>query len=340
MARAAQPESVAPSAPIAFNTAPSAAGQDGFNSAPQIPVERPVERPAEQPILVSVVSLAENWPDGIKQEIVSGNLNNSQLALPATLIEPGLKRGRIVIAWKNLRIMIRPTPPPVSANDSVELELPLRIIAPLFFASQKVVSKSHSKLMVSAEIPNLFNSNKQPEPPAPIPVAAPVARMEPKAAAQPWGDLISGTSTKTGSAAPAPAVTKVEDTNYYAKPEVIATTGEPANPKEIVDRAVALPGVAGAVVALPDGLSVASHVPPDLNADTLAAFLPQIFSRTGQSTNELRMGDLNNLSFTAGNVPWKIFRVNAVYFAAFGRAGQPLPTAQLAALAVQLDRKK
>jgi hypothetical protein len=52
------------------------------------------------------------------------------------------------------------------------------------------------------------------------------------------------------------------------------------------------------------------------------------------------MGDLNNLSFTAGNVPWKIFRVNAVYFAAFGRAGQALPTAQLAALAVQLDRKK
>jgi predicted regulator of Ras-like GTPase activity (Roadblock/LC7/MglB family) len=98
--------------------------------------------------------------------------------------------------------------------------------------------------------------------------------------------------------------------------------------------------VAGAVVALPDGLSVASQVPADLNADTLAAFLPQIFSRTGQSTNELRMGDLNNLSFTAGNVPWKIFRVNAVYFAAFGRAGQALPTAQLAALAVQLDRKK
>ena len=345
MARAAQPESVAPSAPIAFNTAPPAVGEDGFNSAPQIPVERPVERPvekpAEHPILVSVVSLAENWPDGIKQEIVSANLNNSQLALPATLIEPGLKRGRIVIAWKNLRIMIRPTPPPVSANDSVELELPLRIIAPLFFASQKVTSKNNSKLVVTADIPNLFNSNKQPELPPPAPVAPPVARVEQKATAQPWGDLISGTSTKTGSAAtPVPVVTKTEDTNYFSKPEVIATTGEPANPKEIVDRAVALPGVAGAVVALPDGLSVASHVPPDLNADTLAAFLPQIFSRTGQSTNELRMGDLNNLSFTAGNVPWKIFRVNAVYFAAFGRAGQPLPTAQLAALAVQLDRKK
>jgi len=38
-------------------------------------------------------------------------------------------------------------------------------------------------------------------------------------------------------------------------------------------------------------------------------------------------------------VPWKIFRVNAIFFAAFGRAGEPLPTTQLAALAAELDHK-
>jgi len=59
-----------------------------------------------------------------------------------------------------------------------------------------------------------------------------------------------------------------------------------------------------------------------------------------QCCRELRMGDMNNLSFTVGNVPWKIFRVNAVYFAAFGRANETLPSVQLAALAVELDRKK
>jgi len=107
-----------------------------------------------------------------------------------------------------------------------------------------------------------------------------------------------------------------------------------------VERALALPGVAGAVVALPDGLRVASRVPAELNADTLAAFLPQIFDRVGQSTRELRMGALNNFNFTVGNVPWRIFRVNAVYFAAFGNAGEALPGAQLAALAAELDRKK
>ena len=112
-----------------------------------------------------------------------------------------------------------------------------------------------------------------------------------------------------------------------------------ATPNEVVSRAAALDGVAGALIALPDGLMVASRLSPDLNGDTLAAFLPQIFGKVSQCTKELRMGELNNLNFTVGNVPWKIFRVNAIFFAAFGRAGEPLPTAQLAALAAELDHK-
>jgi len=85
---------------------------------------------------------------------------------------------------------------------------------------------------------------------------------------------------------------------------------------------------------------VAGEVPAEFNADTLAAFIPQIFERMNQSAKELRMGALNNVSFTVGNVPWRIFRVNAVYFAAFGRAGEALPAAQLAALSGELDRKR
>src|SRR5207245_4003134 len=105
-----------------------------------------------------------------------------------------------------------------------------------------------------------------------------------------------------------------------------------ATPNEVVSRAAALDGVAGALIALPDGLMVASQLSPELNGETLAAFLPQIFGKVSQCTKELRMGELNNLNFTVGNVPWKIFRVNAIFFAAFGREGEPLPTAQLAEL--------
>ena len=130
----------------------------------------------------------------------------------------------------------------------------------------------------------------------------------------------------------------------YKRPATPATTVDFSNlgitPKEAVSRAAALNGVAGVIVALSDGLTVASQLPHDSNADTLAAFLPQIFDRVNQSAKELRMGALDNLNFTVGGVPWTIFRVNTVYFAVFGRAGEPLPDAQLVALAAELDRKK
>jgi predicted regulator of Ras-like GTPase activity (Roadblock/LC7/MglB family) len=313
---------LSPAAPVPFSPAPAA---NGFNAASQSPLENP--------ILAPLSALAENWPDAIKMELVQADLMNAQAALPPSLIEPGLKRGRMTILWKNLRMMIRPKPSPVSVHDGVEVELPLKVLAPLFFSSQKTAGLAKHKISVSEEIPNLFHGSNHTEAamssmpapasaPAPIPVPAPTEPAKPA------------------------------DTNYFTKSETPSDTelkmqaspgtdfmSRGATPEEVVTRAMALPGVVGAVVALYDGLKIASRVPPDLNADTVAAFLPQLFARMSQSTKELRMGALNNLSFTVGNVPWKIFRVNAVYFTAFGRAGEGLPTATLAALAAQLDRK-
>src|ERR1035438_4385705 len=234
------------------------------------------------------------------------------------------------MTWKQLRALAQPSSA-ASPKDNLELDLPLKVIAPLFLAAQKNSHKPQAKASVSAEIPDLFFG-------FPPPAAAPVTPVVPPL--------------------PKPPEAKVQDTNFYVwgekgeapqADEVGLRRGEvpqtdfmsrQAHPKEVVVRAAALPGVAGSVVAMQDGLRVASQVPVELNADTLAAFLPQIFERVNQSTRELRMGALNNLNFTVGNVPWKIFRVNAVYFAAFGRAWEQLPSAQLAQLATELDRKK
>ena len=111
-------------------------------------------------------------------------------------------------------------------------------------------------------------------------------------------------------------------------------------PKEIIERAMQLPGILAPIVALPDGLKVAHHVPSDINPDTVAAFIPQLFSRVSQCSKELRMGELNNLNFTIGNTLGKFSASMRFIFAAFGLAGQPLPTQQLAVLAGELDRKK
>jgi predicted regulator of Ras-like GTPase activity (Roadblock/LC7/MglB family) len=294
------------------------------NNAPQIPVE--------QPVLAPLAALSESWPDALRMEIVQLNLASAQVALPGNLIEPALRRGRVIFSWRYVRSWIKPTPPAVSVHDGIELELPLKVLAPLFFSRPKRGAVSQKKILVNEEIPNLFFGFPQ------APSAAPEARVD--------------------RTAPKPVDAKLSDTNFYVwgengevpkteaseyrRPQTPATDflSRHATPKEVVARAMALPGVAGALVALPDGLMVACHIPPELNADTLAAFLPQIFERVNQSTKELRMGALNNVHFTVGNVPWKIFRVNAVYFAAFGRAGQPLPTMQLASMAAELDQKK
>ncbi len=273
------------------------------------------------PLTVGLTSLAEGWPEAVRREIVQMNLVDAKVALPGDLVERALKKGRISFTWRMVRSWLEPTmAPTVSPQDGAVLELPLKVVAPLFLARQRERAKSQPKVSIDENIPNLFFGFPQPDAP-------------------------------TGAAA-TPA-----DTNYYVwddtadqvQPQEIQPKSGPspgtkfvakyATPNEIVSRAAALDGVAGALIALPDGLLVASRLSPDLNADTLAAFLPQIFGKVSQCTKELRMGELNNLNFTVGNVPWKIFRVNAIFFAAFGRAGQALPTAQLAALAAELDHK-
>ena len=337
------PKPVAPVAPVA-------------PIAPQAPME-----PAA--ISAPLAALSEDWPEGLRLEITKLNLSNAQVWLPAKLIEQALKRGRVIFTWQNLRSLIKPTPPPVSIHDGIELELPLKVIAPLFLTQQKAAPRPQPTALPPANIPNLFFGFPQPQAEAPVKAPEPETLM-PKA---PVKAPVKVPVLETPIKAPVPEMhrpalkpvdAKMADSNYYIwgetndAPKVDETeykhsqrpatdfTSRYATPQEIITRAMALPGVVGALVALPDGLKVASQIPSDLNADTLAAFLPQIFDRVSQSTKELRMGALNNFNFTVGNVPWKIFRANAVYFAAFGCAGEPLPAVQLAALAAELDRKK
>ncbi len=300
--------------------------------APQAPIAMP-PAPApvveSAPLVIGLSVIAEGWPDAVRKEILQLHLTDAKAELPCEVIEKALRQGKIAFPWKTLRSWLKPAPASgPSAQDNTALELPLKIVAPLFLARQHELNKSKRKVTVDDDIPNLFFGFPQAE---------------------------SGNARVASPAKPASAAT--QDTNYYVwedgkdrlQPVEEEAKGRPspgtkfvakyATPNEVVSRASSLDGVVGALIALPDGLMVASKLAPDLNGDTLAAFLPQIFGKVNQCTKELRMGELNNLNFTVGNVPWKIFRVNAIFFAAFGRAGEPLPTAQLAALAAELDHK-
>jgi predicted regulator of Ras-like GTPase activity (Roadblock/LC7/MglB family) len=328
-------------AEAAITPTPAPACAPAPKPAPVSPISATPADPEQKIISAPLAALAEKWPEALRQEITEWNLANAQVALSLNALAPAMKRGRVTFAWRDLRSWIRPTPAAAaSVHDSAELELPLKVIAPLFLEQQTTPARKQSRLTIDQSIPSPFSGFASAETKAPVtaPPAAPVTELgrpalKPAESKSPetnfyvWGD---GTHTPR------------EDESEYKRPQAPETdfTSRYATPKEIVARAMALPGVAGVVVALCDGLMIACQVPPELNADTVAAFLPQIFDRVAQSTRELRMGALNNLKFTVGNVPWHIFRVNAVYFAAFGRAGESMPTAQLASLAGELDRKK
>ncbi len=337
------PASASPSAPAILSTPRPAVELRMASAAPLDPpplTATPAAVPAndrvplktanEVPSLaVSLTAVAESWPENIRKEIVHFNLVDATIEVPVDVVAQSLKQGRLAFSWKSLRSWIQSSAASApSALDSVVLELPLKIVAPLFLARQRENNKAQQKVSIDNEIPNLFFGFPQAE-----------------------------TSNPPPTPANNPAVAKPVDTNYYVWDDTSDTAhidasevkrgaspgtrfvARYATPNEVVSRAAALEGVAGSLIALPDGLMVASRLSSDLNGDTLAAFLPQIFGKVSQCTKELRMGELNNLNFTVGNIPWKIFRVNAIFFAAFGRAGEALPTAQLAALAAELDHK-
>ena len=332
------PRNVAPSAPIT-PIAPEIESEPEpirFSVPPPAPVAPSIGSETKF-LTVPIADLAPFWPEAVQHEIVQHQMSMSAVGLPFGMIEIAIKQGKVALPWKVLRSWIKP---PVflasSTNDALLLELSLKVITPLFLAELRT-SKTQRKVQVDATIPDLFSSRLQPDAPAAEPAIVATPAPAPARVAPP---------------APTPT-----DTNYFIRkasedqPEEIApvvkkgpTPGTAflaryATPNEIIAKAAALKGVDGALIALPDGLLVASHIPPTMNADTIAAFLPQIFSRVTQCTKELRLGDLNNLNFTVGTTPWKIFKVGAIYFAVFGRAGEPLPTAQLAGIAAELDRK-
>ena len=309
--------------------------------APVVPVASTLPVAGQRTLSTPLASLTEKWPEALQQEIAQWNLSNAQVALPFDTVMSALKRGRVTFTWRNLRSWIRPAPPvAISVHDNTELELPLNVIAPLFLDQQVPPVQATSRLTVDKSIPNLFFGFPSPEMEAPA--TAPATESVPtptRLAAQPTEAKLPQTNYYTWNDN---GDTPHTEANEYKRPQAPATdfSSRYATPKEIVARAMTMDGVVGALVALPDGLMVASQLPANLNADTVAAFLPQIFDRVAHCTQQLRMGALNNLKFTVGNVPWLIFRVNAVCFAAFGRAGESLPTAQLASLAGELDRKK
>lgn len=96
--------------------------------------------------------------------------------------------------------------------------------------------------------------------------------------------------------------------------------------------------MAGALIATTDGLLVAGQMPAPHKADTIGAFLPQIFVRMNQYGKELQVGELNSLQVEFNKVPWFIVKLGHIYFGAVGKAGEAFPISQLKVIAAELGK--
>jgi hypothetical protein len=195
----------------------------------------PMAAPVSQAVITAGLNtLMETWPESLRLEILQTNLADARIAMPVDAVETALKRGRVTFAWKTIRSWITPaTPTTVSVHDAAELELPLKVIAPLFLA-RKHSGNGQNKIAVDEAIPNLFFGFPQPEAPArSSPAVAPVAPATqfPSGACPTFRTKFAGgTSAAAASSAAASAAAaaaggrsvcgnasaaKPVDTNYY-----------------------------------------------------------------------------------------------------------------------------
>jgi len=299
------------------------------------PAPQPPPESMEQ-MIVPLARVAGAWPSAITQAL--GELSEATVSLPADELEASLKRGRILFTWKRIRSLINPPPSPSAAQalDETQLELPLPVIAPLFMAYKRPVA-AQKKYAITEHIPDIFTA-KGMAPSEQAQVAAPVMPEAPAGPTIPMPALVA--PVRPSLAPPAPPAAPAPAAAPPPPQEIGEVFGQPGRknwtPSEIVEKTSALQGVAGALIAMQDGLLVAGHLPPGLNSETIAAFLPQMFSRVMQYNKELKFGEANNLTVIVDDVALKIVKTGGVFFTVLGRAGESLPEPQLSIVAAQL----
>jgi len=268
--------------------------------------------PAREPLTIPLAALSGAWPATVRDEIARLQCTEALVAIPEPLLQPKMKQGKVTFHWQTVRGWLLPAPRAESSkHDNTLLDLPLEVIMPLFVSRLKQSPRAQSRVMVDESIPALFGPEANPE--APVTISDPKSRVTPT----------EPTPAATGEKAPG-----TDFKNRYLAP------------METVERAAGFDGVAGALLVLPEGLPVAAKLATDPDPDALAAFLARAFGRVHKCAEEATLGELNHLNLILEDVPWQIYRLNGVLFAAYGWAGGTLPTPQLAALAGEFDRKK
>jgi predicted regulator of Ras-like GTPase activity (Roadblock/LC7/MglB family) len=304
-------------------------------AAPAAPAATPA--PSSEVVVTTIEAVSAAWPELVRQEIQQFRLGSATISIPVSRLEAGMKTGRVIFTWAELSAWLN-VAAPQSDHGASPLELPLRVIAPLFMAVPRA-AKARKVVSVSENVPDLFAGLARPpapppEPaPAPTPPAAPV--VAPAAAAPVAAPVAAPAAVLPVVVAPTPAPASSVAASILA--EVVEQfLNADWTPAEVVQKILKLPGVAGALLASKDGLLVAGQMPAPLKVEMMAAFLPQMFTHISGSTEEVQLGSLSALKLTTGQGACAIFQAGVLCLAVVSQPGQPLPEAALERIAVQL----
>ncbi len=308
--------------------------------APKVPT--PAYSGPNSELVISFVELASGWPEGIRNEL-SLLPGDTKLIIPAPSVSAGLQKGKVAFPWSQVRMWLRPAlTAPTAIADDFELIFPLRIMAPAFVAATGAM-KRREAAEIDHSLPDFFGPAAKPafkleqpepgvapthEPAAPIVATtvdiAPVKEIAP-AVPEPTAESFKFTLIREE---PTP-ITEDVPLAPIAEPvtKSVAALNVPiaSSPAEIVVHACELPGVAGAVVALEEGLVIAQKLPAGFSADTFAAFMPQIFGRLEKYTAEMQLGAATEITIQSEHGPCHIARRGKIYFGTLGHPGEKLP---------------
>jgi len=275
---------------------------------------------------IALMDLSAHWTAAGKEELAA--LYKHAVEIPMERVEAGLKRGKLVFPWREIKPWLKFAAGNAlpDIDDEYEVDLPLHIIAPRYL-QEKTPGKAGKKVLPGDDIPDVFDIR-----PADIAAneAAAATVVTPMAAAPQPVIVAPAAAAEVALESPAPN-RLFEYGEIFGQPDKKSwTLGE------VAQKCSTLRGVEGALIGDGDGLLIAGNWNGDVPPESVAAFLPQMFRRVMEYSVELQLGGPNNFILMVENVPLQIFKAGSNYLAVLGKAGESLPKAQLSAIAKRL----
>ena len=275
-------------------------------------------------LVIPLAAVAPAWVQEVRAALATVDMDQARILVPIELLEAAMKTGKVFFRWAELATWVQPAlaDAPTGKLAETTLELPLKVIAPLFMARHR--GAAQKKAAVDESIPDLFDGGK----------SSVQAQVPQRASVEPM--TAPARSITPASAVPTP-VSVAPVAPGISLEQVIGPAAKRLAAREIIANTARLPGLSGAILVMSDGLLVTNATPAAVKAETIAAFVPQMFGRMNQYTKELSLGSLHHLTLGIEGGQWHFLKSGSLYLAVLGKPGETLPLNMLAQIAAELS---